>query len=84
MLAALPLVVGTLHASPPRSTGVTASAHEAAGHTGPQWLSTLGMSWDSAWAIGETIGCGWSAFDIAMWRPAAKSPVVPRRAKRAA
>ena len=55
VLAALPLVAGTLHASPSRSTGVTASA-----------LYALGVSWDNAWAIGEAIGCGWSAFDIAM------------------
>ena len=66
VVAALLLVVGTLHASPPRSTGATAPAHEAAEHAGPQWLSALGMSWDTAWAIGESIGCGWSAFDIAM------------------
>lgn len=66
VLAALPLVVGTLHASPSRSTGVTASAHEVAEHTGPRWLSALGMSWETAWLIGESIGCGWSAFDIAM------------------
>ena len=66
VLAALPLVVGTLHASPPRSTGVTAPVHEAAEHAGPQWLSALGMSWDTAWVIGEAIGCGWSALDIAM------------------
>ena len=55
VLAALPLVVGTLHASPPRSTDVTASA-----------LYALGVSWNTAWAIGEAIGCGWSSFDIAM------------------
>ena len=66
MLAALPLVVGTLHASPPPSTGVAAPANEAVEHTGPQWLHALGMSWDTAWAIGEAIGCGWSAFDIAL------------------
>ena len=65
VLAALPLFVGTLRASA-RSTGVTAPAHEAAEHAGPQWLSALGMSWETAWAIGETIGCGWSAFNIAM------------------
>lgn len=66
VLAALPLVVGTLHASPPRSAGVSAPAHEAAEHVGPQWLSALGMSWDTAWAIGESIACGWPAFEIAM------------------
>lgn len=66
VLAALPLVVGTLHASPPRSTGVTASAHETAEHARPQWLSALGMSWETAWAIGEAIGCGWSSFEIAL------------------
>lgn len=55
VLAALPLVVGTLRAAPHRSTDVTASA-----------LYALGVSWDTAWTIGEAIGCGWSSFDIAM------------------
>ena len=55
VLAALPSVVGTLHAAPHRSTDVTTSA-----------LYALGVSWDTAWAIGEAIGCGWSSFDIAM------------------
>ena len=66
VLAALPLVVGTLHARP---AGVSAPAYEAAGHTGPQWLLALGKNRDDnswPWAYCDAIGCGWWPFNIAL------------------
>ncbi len=68
-LAALPLLVGTLHASPPRSTVVSAPAHDAAERPGPRWLYLTGTDWGTALTIGEAMagctGC-WKAIAIAM------------------
>lgn len=70
VLAALPLFVGTLHAPPPRSTAVSAPAHDAAERpAAPRWLYTTGTDWETVLRLYDGMaGCGtcWTALLIAL------------------
>ena len=53
VVAALPLVVGALHAPPPRSAAAdTQPAHHVAeGPGGPRWLYAHGTDYGTAWLL---------------------------------
>ena len=48
VVAALPLLVGTLHAPPPGSTANTRPVAERP--SAPQWLHSIGFDWGWRWA----------------------------------
>ena len=51
VLAALPFFVGTLNASPPRSTTDAAPTHHVAERpSAPRWLHSMGFDWGWSWA----------------------------------
>lgn len=51
VVVALPFFVGTLNASPPRSTADTAPTHHVAERpNAPRWLHSIGFDWGWRWA----------------------------------
>lgn len=60
VVAALPLLVGTLHAAPVLHAADAASEqHVMESPGGPQWLYWAGWDWDSAMMFGEAYAGCW-------------------------